>query len=84
MQTNWTGSAAVKLKIIARPGPFTVLVPVFAVGLLGGTVPVVGNAALMETVVCTGNTNLVIGLERAVVFESTAASGSAGELTVTP
>jgi hypothetical protein len=79
---NWSGSAALKLKIIPRPGEFSILSGVFTVGVLGTLEDIVGNAALMESVVATGNTNTVIGLERAVVLESAAAASAAGTISV--
>lgn len=81
---NWTAAAALKLRIVPRPGTFAILPAVFAVGVLGPSTAVEGNAVLLETVVGTLNTNTVIGLERAVVLSGTAGSGAAGDVTVTP
>lgn len=82
---NWTAAAALKLRIVPRPGAFTILPAVFAVGVLGPTVVAIeGNAVLLETVVGTVNTNTVIGLERAVILDSASATGAAGDVTGTP
>jgi hypothetical protein len=81
MQANWTGTAALKLKIVPRAGTFATLEDVFAVGVLGSITDLVGNAVLLDSLVATGNTNTVIGLERAVVLESAAATGGAGTIS---
>ena len=80
---NWTAAAALKLRIVARPGAFVILAPVFAVGVLGPTLAIEGNAVLLGPVVGTVNTNTVIGLERAVILASASATGAAGDVTGT-